>query len=169
MELHDRPKNQRVECQVIFDTDLSMIEAVALLYSFQREHDEQGRIVAEGDDRDVALRLLEPSMRTLASGYVTDGARELLQKLQGAHPESDFNSAAAVKLQDDVTDRTVRGRLQELARSGHIEVVGNQKNKRTYRLATPSGTSALNPAASFTNAFQRQDTPSLAFPASDTL
>ena len=124
----------RLEVRRTFGHMLTLVKAVALLHQYQRERDEQGRVIAlESDYEVVRCRLAEPLGRSL--GYeLTAGARDLLAALLEWDGEFTVSGVGA-KLQKP--ESTVRGRIKELQSLGQVVKATEHQGRRpaTYAIA----------------------------------
>jgi len=114
---------------------LSLIQAVALLYQYQRDRNEHGQMIATIEDYDIVRHhLVGPLSRSLKS-KISPGAAELLGVVEG------FDGEFTVKdlvIQTGLSGNTVQHRLYELGGAGQIirseSAKGSQPAK--YLLAT---------------------------------
>lgn len=140
-----------------FPRFLSLIEASALLYQFQRQRDDRGLIVATLDDyvlaRSIAIPLLESAML---------GATEKTRKLVAAARElaNVENASAPQEVKITVTKLakclrgggwsrpTVARHLKAAERAGYVDVVVTRRGQESeYRLAFMEAISLALPTA----------------------
>src|SRR4051812_8197793 len=118
----------RTEARRAFGHVLSMVETSALLHLRHRQRNDDGRIVAEAFDYEVARSLLTGPMSRSIGGAVSDSAKRLWQRL--TWPTGSFTSTEVYK-REKCTDRIVRVWLGELANRGFIKVVDSGRGKAT--------------------------------------
>ncbi len=126
-DLQESFKTGPVETRRTFGQLLSLIQAVTLLYQYQRDNNEFG-LIATIDDYNIVKRfLVEPLARSMGR-ELTPGARELLEYI----PNDDF---AVKDLIGKVSgsENTIRSRVRELSGAGQIEIVEYGKGRQSYK------------------------------------
>ncbi|HAU38882.1 MAG TPA: hypothetical protein DCX07_14355 [Phycisphaerales bacterium] len=133
--------DQRVEARRAVGHIMNMIAAVALLHQRQRETDPDGRLVATGEDFQIARRLLDHPMARLVGRRISNAALRFRDRLEGWASGGNFSTRDATQ-KENATDRSVRGWLGELHRAGYMELVAEPRGKEPaiWRLA-PQGPS----------------------------
>ncbi len=136
-ELGEQFPARRPEARRSFGHLLSMIEAVALLYHRQRDHDDDGAIIASEDDYRIVRFLLGGPMNRSLGQAISDGARRFWDRLRRWAPVSECFTSSAVYPNEQYSERHVRGWLAELAHAGWLEVVeaGGRGKAWSYRFA----------------------------------
>ncbi len=127
----------RVEARRAFPKLLSMIQAVCLLHQFQRETDEQGRLIATEADYRIARQLLQGPLGRSLRGRVSDQAAHFLERLRQRIPADEvFRSNEAARGESN-GERTFGSWLKELHEAGLITQVTRSRGRRaaTWRLA----------------------------------
>jgi hypothetical protein len=116
----------RCECRRAFPMILSMIQASALLHQRQRRMDDDGRIIAERPDYELAARLLSGPLGRTIGESISDPARRFLEKVL-AEVDDPIDSlavpftAAVVRQRLQAGRSTVSGFLAELEDKGFLE------------------------------------------------
>ena len=110
----------RLEVRRTFGHLLSLIQSVALLHQFQRDRDNEGRIIASPYDYEVVRCHLTGALARSLGCSLTPGARALLEKAKGMGSQFKVLGLAA---QTHLSENTVRGRIRELERSGQVKKV----------------------------------------------
>ena len=130
----------RLEVRRTFTHLLSLVKAVALLHQYQRDKDDQGRIIATPSDYDVVRsRLVEPLGRSLGC-ELTAGAKqiwEILADWSGEFTVSDVTAKV------DYCDNTVRGRFKELIARGQIVKLSESRGQKGASYAVAEDRPAL--------------------------
>jgi hypothetical protein len=90
------PDNQ-VEVRRAFPQIISLVQAYALLYQHQRQHDSAGRIIAARQDYQLAHRLLCEPMRRLLGGGISQPARRFHERQRKWFLASVRSSAARMR------------------------------------------------------------------------
>ena len=117
---------EALEVRRSFGHLISYIEAVALLYQYQRQKNEQGRIIAVPQDYEVVKKhLTGPLARSLGCG-LTAGAEALLEKVKAISGSFTAGHAAA---EAHCSDNTARARIRELVAAGQLELVAEGKGR----------------------------------------
>jgi hypothetical protein len=119
---------ERVEARRAFPHLMSMIQASALLYQFQRQIDGDGRIVADSFDYELARQLCGGPLARLLSGRIADAAIRFYDRLIGWATDR-FTTAEAHR-RDRKAPQNVRAWLRELADAGAVEQVEPAKGSR---------------------------------------
>jgi hypothetical protein len=117
----DQFNKKRVEARRAFPHLMGMVAASALLHQFRRKIDDEGRIIAEQFDYELAECLCRKSLARLLEGRTSDAAHRFLEWLREWNAEGCFTIAQAA-LQRGVTKEAVRGWLNELKDIGAVEV-----------------------------------------------
>jgi hypothetical protein len=133
-QIAERFDCERVEARRAYPHLMSMIQASALLHQFQRQLDDDGRIVASTDDYQLARHLVRGPLARLLGGRISDAAIRYHDRLK-AWAGGKFTTTEAVK-HDRASDRAVRGWLNELADAGAVEQLDAPKGSRpaTWKL-----------------------------------
>lgn len=122
--------SDRVEVRRAFPQVISMVKAIALLHQYQRQIDNDGRLIAVADDYQLARYLLAGPMSRLLGGRLSDPARRFAERLAGRFAvEERFTSADAAK-GESATRRAVTGWLTELCESGVVEQIEPHKGSK---------------------------------------
>jgi hypothetical protein len=135
-----KPDARRVTNQV-----LSMIEAVALLHQYQRDRDDEGRLIATADDYAVARRLLfQPLSESLG---VPESAKQLFCALAKHFRGRNFTTSETLKLDRLASDSSVKNWLWQLSDHGCIRQVEPAKGPRPacWRLTGKTPEQAILP------------------------
>ena len=110
----------KIEARRIIGQVFGVIETIALLQQFQRERDEQGRLIATVDDYAVARGLLlGPLHAAIGLGDKYKEAEALQRKL----PKGEFTSQEARKAGGFKTKMTCSNHLNGLKKIGVLEMV----------------------------------------------
>jgi hypothetical protein len=128
---------ERVEIRRAFPALMSMIGASALLHQFQREQTDDGRVIAERTDYEIAALLLTGAMRRLLGVGISEPAKRFSDRLRGWFPTETFTASQAAK-QEVCSRRSVYGWISELVDAGAVEMVSEKvgRTAATYRLTT---------------------------------
>ena len=126
----------RVEARRAFPHLMGMIQASTLLHQFQRQIDDDGRIVASPDDYQLACHLARGPLARLLGGRISDAALRYYDRLATWAADLDSFTTTQAAKHDPVSDRAIRGWLHELVGVGAIEQVTEGKGSRpaTWRL-----------------------------------
>jgi hypothetical protein len=127
---------ERVETRRAFPHLLGMIRASALLRQYQRATDDQGRVIATGDDYKLARKLmLGPLTRLLGSG-VSRAATRFLARLKKWNKLGTFTTTEARNFEQH-SKPAVWGWLRELADASlvAVEEPGRGPKATTWKLA----------------------------------
>ncbi len=129
----------RVEVRRAFPFLMSMIGASALLHQFQREQTDDGRVVAERADYEVAALLLSGAMRRLLGAGISAPSRRFGERLREWFPApGTFTAPQAKKREgsDGSSRRSVYVWLEELVDASVVEMVTEQvgRTAATYKL-----------------------------------
>jgi hypothetical protein len=116
MELRDCLPVERVEVRRTFGHLISLIQAVALLYQFQRGKNEHGQILATPDDYAIVRKYLIRPLATSLGHVLTPGAQALLDvvKSMGEFAPSEVEGSVPYGI------GTVRSRIRELVSAGQV-------------------------------------------------
>jgi hypothetical protein len=125
---------RRVELRRGFPQVISTVQAVTLLFQYQRERDAEGRLVATAADYQRARRLLLEPMRRLLGGGISDPARRFFDRLR-EWADGPFTTAEA-RQHDDHSRAAVHAWLKELDEAGLVRVVvkGRGRSPATWEL-----------------------------------
>jgi hypothetical protein len=118
---------QRVELRRGFPQIMSLVQAVTLLHQWQRERDDQGRLVATPADYQIAQHLLMKPMARLLGGGLSDPALRFFERL-AQRVTSPFNTTEAWKA-ETYSKEAVRGWLGELYEAGLVKVVSESRGR----------------------------------------
>jgi hypothetical protein len=124
------PDNQ-VEVRRAFPQIISLVQASALLYQHQRQHDSAGRIIAARQDYQLAHRLLCEPMRRLLGGGISQPARRFHERLRKWFPgeRTQFSSKDA-RVNEQASRASVYEWLRELNAAGGLELVEAGRGSR---------------------------------------
>jgi hypothetical protein len=123
--------SDKLEARRAFKQLLAAIEAVAFLQQFQRNRDEQGRLVASLEDYDLARRLLiGPLNESLGCG---DRAWRIYETLRAKFPKGQFDTAATVKAKCFTNRVTANTSLKLLAELGALRLVAKAQGPKPAR------------------------------------
>jgi hypothetical protein len=116
--------DDRVEGRRAVGLLLGSVAASALLHQFQRERDEQGRVLATADDYAVVRKLLAGPMGRILGSGISPAVERFYERLRAHVRENhcQFRTTQAAK-GETVTERAVRGWLNELSEAGFVEMV----------------------------------------------
>ncbi len=97
---------------------LSFIQSVALLYQFQREMNDDNRIIATIDDYDVVRNHLSGPLARSLGCELTPGAKDLYNFVE------EYGEFTIPKITSELhlSENTVRGRIKELEQAGQINM-----------------------------------------------
>lgn len=110
----------RVEARRSFVQVLSFIQAVCLLYQFQRVRNAHGELLAIKTDYEICRKLLaEPIGRGLGLA-LTPGAMALLDHID-SRGGSGYFTIPTIAGELKLADSTVRGRVKELVHAGFVQ------------------------------------------------
>ena len=126
---------ERLEARRSFRHLISFIQAVALLHQFQRQRDDQGRIIAVLQDYDIVREYLTgPLARSLGCG-LTPGAAALLEVAEDIGESFTVGKAAT---ETHRSYNTARSRIKELVAAGQLVRVAQSKGRAPakYAMAT---------------------------------
>ncbi|HMF14025.1 MAG TPA: hypothetical protein VKE94_17030, partial [Gemmataceae bacterium] len=121
-KLADLLPANRVEIRRAFSQLLSLIQASGLLHQYQRERDDNGRLVAGPDDYKLARHLLREPMRRLVGSGPSDPARRFHKRLVGWFGWGSFTTKEA-KLKEEASRASVYEWLGELSGAGAVELL----------------------------------------------
>ncbi|QDU21825.1 hypothetical protein [Urbifossiella limnaea] len=129
--LADAFQCDRVEVRRAFPQLVALVQTSALLHHRQRKTGDDGAILADARDYQLARRLiLRPFSQSLGGG-LSDSAVAFLAKL----PPGEFESKAVAK-QLRVSNSAAAGWLTELSDAGAVEVVEESRGRRAARWRT---------------------------------
>ena len=115
-ELRDCLPTERIEVRRTFGHLMALIQAVALLYQYQRSKNEYGQVIAALQDYEIVRKYLARPLATSLGCVLTPGAESLLHVLETM---DEFTvSEAAAKVAPSIN--TVRARIGELLAAGRI-------------------------------------------------
>lgn len=117
---------ERVEVRRTFGHLISLIQAVALLYQYQRQLDDYGQIIATREDYEIVRRYLIKPLATSLGCVLTDGAEQLLNILKTIDDEF---TVSDVDAKVSCSTNTVRSRLRELNVAGQIRITEGAKGR----------------------------------------
>jgi hypothetical protein len=128
----------RVEARRAFAAVLSMIEALCLLYQFQRECDGDGRLIADPDDYRTAVTLLAEPMRRQLGGGIPEPARRFAGRLYDWFEDGEFTTRQA-KAKEVTSRASVYVWLSDLRSAGVVEQVEAARGSKgaRYRVLPP--------------------------------
>jgi hypothetical protein len=128
-------KCDRVEMRRGFPQIVAMIKAIALLHQFQRQRDDQGRLLATPQDYAIARRLLLKPMRRLLGVGLSDSAQRFHERLQSWFAHRSFTTTEAMK-EEPHSRQAVRGWLIELQDAGYVVIIteGRGRTPTTWKL-----------------------------------
>lgn len=109
-----------LEVRRAFGHVTSLIQTSALLHQFQRQRDEQGRIVAQPEDYWLARLLLGDVLARSLGQQPADALRRFVERLGNVGLSGDYSTQELAKALT-LSERTVREHLNELLKLGHIE------------------------------------------------
>ena len=138
--LGERLAHEKVEARRAFPQLMSMIQASALLHQCQRMIDQDGRVVADHDDYQLARHLLLKPLGRLLGGKLSDPAIRFHERLvglvTGGLVTGQF-STRDIDRHEKASDRAVRGWLSELHEAGRVDLVHEPKGPKPaiWRLA----------------------------------
>jgi len=143
--LSNRFPTHKPESRRAFTHLLSLIKAVAVLHQFQRERDDEGRILATLDDYEVVRQhLIEPIARGLGVSLTT-GAEDLLEFIE-KHYEIDDKFTVRDLREATRLGKIVYDRISELRANGYVRIsepgAGNVAAKYSRSLR-PQGAAGL--------------------------
>lgn len=135
----------RVEARRGFPQLMSMIQAMCLLHQFQRETDENGRLIAtEADYRIARDLLLKPLRRLLLQERVSDTAAGFLERLKQRF-QVDENFTATQAARGEVKQqRRVEQWMEELREAGLIQRLEASRGQRPATWQLSSGPDVLD-------------------------
>jgi hypothetical protein len=139
-ELGRRITDERVEARRAFPHLLAMVQALTLLYQFQRERDADGALVATEWDYEWARWLLEGPLSRLLGTGLSRAARRFLRRLEKWFGDAIFTTTE-VRRKEKVSKPAVWGWLRELNDAGLAEVMeeGRGRKPATWRLKQGQG------------------------------
>ena len=112
-----------LEIRRAWDLVKGVIQASALLHQFQRETDEQGRLIATLDDYSTARWLLGPWLGEIIEGQSTDAARLCLDRILAVYKVDDTFTVRELKEKRIGGESQLRAQwLPALERADVIEV-----------------------------------------------
>ena len=132
--------SDRVETRRAFPQLMSTIQASALLHQLQRQVDADGRLIATGDDYQLARHLLGKPFARLLGGALSDPALRFFERLE-AWAVGRFTTTEAIRQERGrSSERSVRGWLTELEDGGAVELVeaGKGPKPTTWQLSGES-------------------------------
>jgi hypothetical protein len=123
--------DDRVEGRRAVGLLLGGVAASALLFQFQREHDERGRVLATEEDYKLVKKLLSGPMGRILGGGISPAARRFYERLKERIPRDhyQFRTPEAAK-GEQVTERAVRGWLYELVDAGLVELIEQHRGPK---------------------------------------
>jgi hypothetical protein len=149
---------ERVEARRAFPHLLSMIQASALLHQFQRQADDQGRIIATGEDYELARKLMLKPLTRLLGESVSEAALRFLDRLKKWN-RSNLASFTTVEVRnfEKHSKPAVWGWLRELADAGLVELVeeGRGRKPASWKLTKRNKSSDLEILPSLEDVLQR--------------
>jgi hypothetical protein len=111
--LAERLPDDRNEVRRFFPHLLSLISAVTLLYQFQRDQDDQGRLMSTPNDYETARRLMEGPAGRVLGNRLSRSARRCAERLDECLGGREFTTREAIQ-KCNASERAVRGWLREL-------------------------------------------------------
>lgn len=115
-ELRDCLPTERIEVRRTFGHLMALIQAVALLYQYQRPKNEYGQVIATLQDYDIVRKYLARPLATSLGCVLTPGAESLLHVLK----TMDYFTVTNVAAKVSPSINTVRARVKELLAAGRI-------------------------------------------------
>jgi hypothetical protein len=128
-KLAEKFPKKRVEARRAFPHLLSLIQASALLHQFQRERDDQGRVIAVRADYALAIRLLSEPMERAVGGGISQQAARFCERLWDWFANQPFSSTEA-KHKEENSQSAVYGWLAELHRAGRLRQIEAHRGPR---------------------------------------
>ncbi len=121
--------SEKVEVRRAFAQLMSMIQASALLHQRQRQIDSDGRLVASGDDYQLARHMLARPFARLLGGGLSDPARRYFERLVAWASDDAFTTTDA-KGHESASRRALTGWLSELADAGLVDQLEPHKGSK---------------------------------------
>ena len=115
--------DNRVEIRRAFPQIMSLIQASALLHQKQRPVDDEGRLLADSKDYQIARRLLAKPMARLLGGQIADPAKRFHMRLIDWFALERVFSTRDATQKESGSKSSVTGWLRELHEAGLIESV----------------------------------------------
>jgi hypothetical protein len=137
--------DRRVEARRVFSHLLNVIAASALLHQYQRDRDDDGRVLATDADYAVARDLLlEPLGRRLGDELPKAAVRfyERLKKWKAHGVAKEQFTTTEARIREKVSKQAVSGWLPLLEKAGWVKVVerGRGREPAIYRLVKGANT-----------------------------
>jgi hypothetical protein len=112
-----------------------MIAASALLHQYQRDQDDQGRLLAAEDDYRIAADLLHEPLRRLLWGGLPESLARFFERLGGWFKTGPFTTREATS-REETSRSSVYSWLHELHKAGALEQVEEPRGRRpaTWRI-----------------------------------
>jgi hypothetical protein len=123
--------DDRVEGRRAVGLLLGGVAASALLFQFQRERDERGRVLATEEDYRVVKKLLSGPMGRILGGGISSAARRFYERLKERIPRDHYQFHTPAAKGERVTERAVRGWLYELVDAGLVELIEQHRGPRS--------------------------------------
>jgi hypothetical protein len=117
--------DDRVEARRAFPQVLSLIQSSALLHQYQRQRDNDGHVLADRHDYEIARRLVTGPLSRQLGGNLSDPARRFFDKLAPLFGDAQFTAAEAVA-KTKAGKRSAYGWLSELNDAGVVKIVESQ-------------------------------------------
>jgi hypothetical protein len=119
---------ERVESRRAYPHLIAMIQACALLHQYQRQINQDGQVIANVSDYEMARYLCRGPLARLLGGRISEAAIRYHDRLT-SWATGTFTTTDAVK-KDRASDRAVRGWLLELADAGAVEQLTEHRGSR---------------------------------------
>lgn len=133
-QLAEQINCSRVEIRRAFGLFMSIVQAIALLYSHQRDQDGQGRIIAVQADVDLAEMLCSPSLAELLGDKPPIEAERFYDQLcQFFSTGDEFTVAQVATKIHQFKRETIRTRIEALVALGAFELVESSRGSRPNR------------------------------------
>lgn len=120
--LGDRFPTDRVEARRAIGLFLAMVKASALLHQFQRETDDDGRLIAEQGDYELACRLCRGPLARNLGGQISDAAIRFHERLVATCGTGIFTTTEVAK-REQKARQSVLDLLHELVQINAVEQV----------------------------------------------
>jgi hypothetical protein len=136
--LADAMASYRVEARRAYPQVVSMVQASALLHQQQRQVDNDGRLLADADDYQLARHLLGLPMARQLGGRISEPAMRFLGRLREWFGAEEIFTTPDAKRKESRSKSSVYGWLAELHDAGMVDKVEAQRGNRAaqWRLSS---------------------------------
>jgi hypothetical protein len=115
--------SKRIEVRRAFPAVLSMVQASALLHQNQRQQTEDGHLIADRKDYEIAQTLLGAAMKRQIGGGISEPAERFWRRLAEVFEKSDIWTVEEASKKTNFKKPTLRAWITELRDAGLLTVI----------------------------------------------